>query len=303
MHSTSVSSSASFKTSASRFYIFVLPCPLILPCFRHSIYLIRQTLDELATSATLEEDTKALILVPSFAVLSLSSQVEISIVYFRAGYNPADYPTSTHYATRLLLERSKAIKCPSIAMQLAGSKKVQQVLTKPGVLERFLDETRWGNRVPLSAVAGEIRNSWMEMWGLDEDGPPGEDGVSKVLASTKKLLLKPQRGGCCQDVCPEAIPAFIESLPPRERKAWIAVEVVCPPEGTRNYLVRHGQVTKRSDDIAELGIFGWSLYGADNGLIKEKEVGWLVRTRQRGSCEGGVNSGISVLDSLVLVDE
>ena len=35
-----------------------------------------------------------------------------------------------------MLERSKAIKCPSAAIHLAGTKKVQQVLASPGKLER-----------------------------------------------------------------------------------------------------------------------------------------------------------------------
>ena len=36
--------------------------------------------------------------------------------------------------------------------------------------------------------------------------------------------------------------------------------------------------------------------------IKEKEVGWLVRTKGKDSNEGGVAAGFSVLDSIVLVD-
>jgi len=36
------------------------------------------------------------------------------------------------------MERSTAIKSPSIYYHLAGTKKVQQSLAKPGVLEKFL---------------------------------------------------------------------------------------------------------------------------------------------------------------------
>jgi len=38
-----------------------------------------------------------------------------------------------------MLERSRAIKCPSAALHLAGTKKVQQVLASPGVLERCVE--------------------------------------------------------------------------------------------------------------------------------------------------------------------
>ena len=38
------------------------------------------------------------------------------------------------------VEKSLAIKCPSINSTLAGTKRVQQVIAKPGVLERWLDK-------------------------------------------------------------------------------------------------------------------------------------------------------------------
>ncbi|MCI33013.1 glutathione synthetase chloroplastic-like, partial [Trifolium medium] len=41
------------------------------------------------------------------------------------------------WAARLLMEQSSAIKCPSISYHLVGTKKIQQELAKPGVLERY----------------------------------------------------------------------------------------------------------------------------------------------------------------------
>jgi len=55
-----------------------------------------------------------------------------SVVYFRAGYTPTDFPGEVEWAARELLERSAAVKSPSAAMHLAGCKKVQQVLAAPG---------------------------------------------------------------------------------------------------------------------------------------------------------------------------
>ena len=40
----------------------------------------------------------------------------------------------------MLMERSMALKSPSIHYHLAGTKKVQQELAKPGQLERFLGD-------------------------------------------------------------------------------------------------------------------------------------------------------------------
>ena len=38
------------------------------------------------------------------------------------------------------IERSVAVKCPSIEYLLAGTKRVQQLLAKPAMLERWLDQ-------------------------------------------------------------------------------------------------------------------------------------------------------------------
>lgn len=39
-----------------------------------------------------------------------------------------------------MMERSLAVKCPDISTHLAGTKKVQQELARPGVLERFFPD-------------------------------------------------------------------------------------------------------------------------------------------------------------------
>lgn len=64
----------------------------------------------------------------------------MSVVYFRAGYEPGHYPSQLEWDARLLIEQSQAIKCPSIQYHLAGTKKVQQALAKPNVLERFVSD-------------------------------------------------------------------------------------------------------------------------------------------------------------------
>ena len=63
-------------------------------------------------------------------------------MYFRCGYSPDQYPSADgcEWEARLTIERSRAIKCPSIAYHLAGTKKVQQILTHPGVLEDLMGD-------------------------------------------------------------------------------------------------------------------------------------------------------------------
>ena len=86
--------------------------------------LRRATLAEVQREGVLDSETKALRL----------GRDEVSLAYFRAGYTPHDYPGEAEWEARLLIERSFALKCPSIGQHLAGTKKVQQVLAAPAML-------------------------------------------------------------------------------------------------------------------------------------------------------------------------
>lgn len=256
---------------------------------RHSIRVVRQTLHELATSAEVVPNSRILRIKLSNLPRGAES-IEISTVYFRAGYTPKDYPTPTQYQTRYVLESSVAIKCPSVQLQLAGGKKVQEVITQGDVASRF------GQDIDLH----ELRSSWMGMWGLDDRG---DYGVRRAREQAHKLVLKPQREGGGNNVYKQDIPGFLDTLPASEREAWIAMELIETPD-LENYLVRAGSGTEgavKTEVVSELGIFGYALFGPGRP-VEEKEVGWLLRTKGKESNEGGVAAGFSVLDSLVLVD-
>ncbi|KAI0831365.1 glutathione synthase [Trametes gibbosa] len=265
---------------------------------KHSIRVVRQTFEQLAVSAQVVPRSRILRLKLSGLLPRGAESVEISTVYFRAGYTPTDYPSPAHYETRYLLESSVAIKCPSIQLQLAGGKKVQQVLTKPEYFCRFVQD-----HPGITTVEDQnILSSWMGMWGLDEHG--GE-GVTKARWQAQSLVLKPQREGGGNNVYRGDIPAFLDTLSQGEREAWIAMELIRTPEGLGNYLVRAGGGTAgavKTEVVSELGIFGWALFGGSDGAIQEKQVGWLLRTKGKDSNEGGIAAGFSVLDSVVLYD-
>ena len=57
-----------------------------------------------------------------------------------------------------MIERSVAIKCPTIAYHLAGAKKIQQVLALPGAVERFIDD-------PITQR--QIRDTFAGLYSLD----------------------------------------------------------------------------------------------------------------------------------------
>ena len=230
--------------------------------------------------------------------LHIGSPLEISTIYFRATYTPTDFPTPEHWETRILLQRSLAINCPSLPLQLAGGKKVQQVLSKPGVLEDFLLDPGRGPEAFTAEDVRMVRETWVEMWGLDDT-----DGVQRALERAERLVLKPQREGGGNNVYRSSIPPFLNSLPAEERAAWIAMQLIEPPPGVGNYLIRAGGggEAHKADVVSELGIFGWTLFGEER-VWQSNSGGWLVRTKGRESDEGGVAVGFSVLDSVLLVD-
>lgn len=96
---------------------------------KHSIRVFRKTLKDMKEQTELDSDK----------VLYLKQHnVAVSVVYFRAGYTPNDYPSEKEWEGRTTIERSRAIKCPSIAYHLVGTKKVQQTLARDGQLEKFI---------------------------------------------------------------------------------------------------------------------------------------------------------------------
>jgi glutathione synthase len=138
------------------------------------------------------------------------------------------------------------------------------------------------------------------MWSLDNDGGKGAE---EAVRRAHELVLKPQREGGGHNVYRGNIPPFVAQLPPHERVAWIAMELIRPPRGVGAFLVRHGAGRVRAGTMSELGVFGWALFGGEEReVVREEQVGWLVRTKADDVDEGGVAAGFSVLDSVLLVD-
>jgi glutathione synthase len=286
--------------------------------------VVRQTFSELNLSIRLDGLMQNLKLLLD-EDRTPSKSIEISVVYFRTGYDAQDYEDPHNYNIRILLERSLAIKCPSIPLQLAGSKKVQQILSEPGVLESFIsDKERWHTDDDMfeKEDLDLLRATWVSMFALDEDDSPinpggandpvGEkptpvetSGVRKARELASSLVLKPQREGGGHNVFTDDIPAFLNTLPPEKRAAWIAQEKIIPPQGMGNIMMRAEDEIRtpiKIETVNELGIFGWNLHHLVRRM-REKEAGWLLRTKNKNDNEGGVAAGFSGLDSLLLVDD
>ncbi|KAF8580421.1 glutathione synthetase ATP-binding domain-like protein [Ramaria rubella] len=141
-------------------------------------------------------------------------------------------PDILYYTSHTKLEGSCSIQCPSIAIQLGGSKKVQEVLNHLGVVENFLlDESRGPERFSAQDIK-ELQASWIGMWSLDLNS---DKEICKARTSALSLVLKPQREGRGNNVYKESIPGFLDGRKATNREAWIAMELIQLPR-VRNRL-------------------------------------------------------------------
>ena len=228
---------------------------------------------------------------------------EVSVCYFRAGYAPSEYSEDSIWKARLLIERSQAVKCPSILTHLAGSKKVQQILATPGsdTLSKYLGEAS-------PSDIARIRQTFTSIYPLD-DSAAGKQAVQLASDPTTatNYVLKPQREGGGNNIYGSKIPAFLQSLGngTRKRRAYILMEMIRPPP-CRNVICRNG-TSQKGEVICELGVFGVCLWErtacGDTKIINSFEAGHLLRTKRSESEEGGVAAGFGAVDSPCLVDK
>ncbi|XP_063629335.1 glutathione synthetase-like isoform X2 [Cydia splendana] len=249
---------------------------------RPDIIIYRKTLNEIFEEASLNDKKQ----------LMLDDKV-VAVVYYRSGYEPAQYPSQREWDARLRVEQSTAIKCPSIHYQLAGTKKVQQALAAPGALEQFLGA---------GAISGRVRDIFTGLYSLDFDDS-GERAVEMALADAERFVLKPQREGGGNNLYGADIrEALLRMRHSRERAAYILMERILPPL-VSGYVVRPGgQVPPPLTDlVSELGIFG-VIIGSKDKIYSNRQVGHMLRTKLADANEGGVAAGLGALDSPYLLD-
>lgn len=219
-------------------------------------------------------------------------------MYFRSVYDPSDFPNAESWEARTQVELSNAIKCPSILTQLAGCKKVQQVLTTP-----FSDTTTslMAKYVPDVKERKKLEETFTSIYPMD-DSPAGI--VARELALDEErcqgYVLKPQREGGGNNIYRTAIPPFLRSIPEGHWKSYILMEIITPPP-VDNLILRNGNV-ESGGVICELGVYGTCLWNQESGELLSSEVsGYLLRTKGDKSEEGGVAAGFGSMDSVRLV--
>lgn len=249
---------------------------------KYGITVIRRTLAEVYTEGVFHPDGTFVI-----------GRQSVALVYYRAGYDPKDYPTENEWSARTLMERSKAIKCPTIAYHLSGTKKIQQELAKPDVLERYVQDTD-------SVI--KLRKCFAGLWGFDGNGK--SKIINEAITNPDAFVLKPQREGGGNNLFGEDIRKKLLELKEGHTAdsfaAYILMQRIFPPIHN-TYFVRNGKMSAQTA-VSELGIFASYVRNKDEIILNE-HTGYLLRTKASSSNEGGVAAGFAALDSVYLLEE
>ncbi|MBN3273634.1 GSHB synthetase, partial [Polyodon spathula] len=243
-----------------------------------NIHAIRRTFDEVCERGSLDQDRRLFI-----------DSLEVAVVYYRNGYMPQNY-TEQSWEARLLMERSRAVKCPDIGTHLAGTKKVQQELARPGVLERFFPDDQ--------EAAVRIRATFTGLYTLDM-GEEGDRTVAMAIADPDRFVLKPQREGGGNNIYGEDMCKVLHNVKESsERTAYILMDKI-RPQPVKNVLLRKGSPLTLSTCLCELGMYGvYVRLGKD--MVLNECAGHLLRTKSTQHDDGGVAAGVAVLDNPLL---
>jgi glutathione synthase len=215
--------------------------------------------------------------------------VEIAVIYYRAGYSPKEYPTDKEWSARRMMELSRASSSPSISYHLAGCKKIQQLLSVDGVLEKYCSDP---------VAVAKMRQTFTKLYPTD-NSVEGERAVRLAMEQPELYVLKPQREGGGNNIFGASIPDYISTLGPIERSSHILMEKINSPSFHNGILKRGTMEVIEDQFITELGIFGVYVRRGDDVLVNS-DGGYLIRIKPKDKNEGGVSVGVAAISSLTL---
>uniref|UniRef100_A0A914H4U1 Glutathione synthetase n=1 Tax=Globodera rostochiensis TaxID=31243 RepID=A0A914H4U1_GLORO len=193
-----------------------------------------------------------------------------------------------------MAERSTAIKSPSLFYELSISKKVQQVLTLPGMVERFFPDPK---EAPM--VQG-IRKTFAKLWGLENDDSETREIIADAIAHPERYVMKPNQEGGGKNFWEKELADKLRTLTLKERAAFILMERLNPLV-VKNYLIWPMEKAIYSDVVTEVGVYTYCVYNTKDGtLLRYTQPGQMSRTKLASSNEGGISAGTGVFDSLYL---
>lgn len=122
-----------------------------------------------------------------------------------------------------------------------GTKKMQQVLAEPKILERYMNENE----------SEQLRKCFTGLYSLEEKN---EKIIQEAIKNYKDYVLKPQREGGGNLIYGEKMKKMLENLTETDRKSYILMKRI-KPIPISSHIVKEGKLIA-AKIISELGIYG-----------------------------------------------
>ncbi|KAL3105989.1 hypothetical protein niasHT_028719 [Heterodera trifolii] len=224
--------------------------------------------------------------------LYLDGTKRVALVHITDGNVPDEFPTEHEWTARTMIERSNAILSPNIRFHLSCTKKIQQVLSKPGMVERFFPDDP--KRVAL------IRGTFTGLWGLEVEDEATREVIEDAIRSPANYILKSQVEGGLGNFFDHQMAQMLQQMSKEERGAYILQRRINPLV-VKNYLMRQKMSALLEDVVSEMGIYGSLIGDQSNGRILHNAFdGHLVKSKRSDVNHGGLCCGGGLIDSLLL---
>lgn len=222
-------------------------------------------------------------------------QIEISVVYFRTAYSSNCFRHENSWKLRLLLEKSRAIKCPSIQLQLAGFKQFQPMLSDRTIFDRFCCHPN----------ADQLFNTYVKFWNISQSSR------DMVVKNPSGFVLKSNQEGGGNNVFGEQIIDKLDGMlnnNENNNDAHFLMEFIQQKPIESLLILKQLPSNTLSNTVpyhsvdSELGIYGSILIETNgNNIVSNQNAGHLLRSKIYGEKEAGVLSGAGIIDTPFLV--
>jgi glutathione synthase len=257
--------------------------------FKHKVTVRRMTLKDASLYCKLSESGELL----------YKDKEVVTVVYYRSGYSPDQYPSEVEWEARRLLEISAAIKAPSVDLQMLTFKKIQEVLSKESIWLEF----------NCPKELDEIKHFFLDqMWGFEELDESTQSIISHAKSNPELYVLKTQREGGGNNYFGEDIPKILsqaesgihssEDSSPSQKLINYSLMRRINAKQYENTFLRNNRVFS-GRCVTEVGIFGTLLVNLTNPsreVLVNKDTGLLMRTKGVETNEGGVYGGYAFID-------
>jgi len=240
---------------------------------------------------------------------------EVSVVFFHTTYSPDHFIMNKDWIMKMVIEKSRAVKVPSVLGQLAGTKKIQQAMTERPALRHFVKQSQKGRDCDVDDIVDQLLSFSLKQ--VDTADATGDSlaMIHDALEAPQNYVLKPQREGGGNNFFGEELKDRLKHKLRNEHKITSCDTLVekiksQPLYTTAGLLEKDGTIFGESTNprvVSEFGVFtSYFTQGSDcrDGFTEgvrnnaSNHVGGVFcRTKLAKDNEGGVCAGHGFLDT------